>query len=71
MPERGTPLEPARDCNCDFRVSGYIHKFRLEGEDDAREFDEPRDTDQDPDLSLIVAMWIAVGLLLVIGVLTL
>ena len=52
-------------------VSGYIHKFRLEGEDDAREFDEPRDMDQGSDLSLIIAMWIAAGLLLVIGVLTL
>jgi hypothetical protein len=52
-------------------VSGYIHKFRLEGEDDAREIGEIRDTEQGPDLSLIIAMWIAAGLLVVIGALTL
>ena len=31
----------------------------------------PATLDQGPDLSLIIAMWIAAGLLLVIGVLTL
>jgi hypothetical protein len=51
-------------------VSGYLHKFRLEGEDDALELGEVRASDQGPDLSLIVAMWIAVGLLLAIGLLT-
>ena len=52
-------------------VSGYIHKFRLEGEDDARQIEGPRDIERGPDLSLMIAMWVAVGLLLLIGALTL
>jgi hypothetical protein len=50
-------------------VSGYIHKFRLDGSQDSESLD--KSAENQPDLPLIVATSVAVGLLLLIGWLTL
>jgi hypothetical protein len=52
-------------------VSGYIHKFRLDGSDDTRALDEAAAEERATNLPLFIAGLIAVGLMLAIGVLTL
>lgn len=52
-------------------VSGYIHKFRLDGSTDAGEREDAGPTQRTAGLPLLVASSIAVCLLLIIGVLTL
>lgn len=52
-------------------VSGYIHKFRLDDSPEAAQSGGAPAVESTVDLPLIVAGSIAVGLLLIIGVLTL
>lgn len=52
-------------------ISGYIHKFRLDGSEDAREPAAASVEERATNLPLFVAGAIAVGLILIIGVLTL
>jgi hypothetical protein len=52
-------------------VCGYIHKFRLDDSPESAESGDGRVAESAADLPLIIAGSIAVGLLLIIGVLTL
>jgi hypothetical protein len=52
-------------------VSGYLHKFRLDGSQDPRASDATSAEERVQNLPLFIAGAIAVGLILVIGVLTL
>jgi hypothetical protein len=52
-------------------VSGYIHKFRLDGSQDTRAPDATSAEERATTLPLFIAGAIAVGLILAIGVLTL
>lgn len=52
-------------------VSGYLHKFRLDGSEDTRAPAEASVEERAANLPLFVAGLIAVGLMLVTGVLTL
>jgi hypothetical protein len=52
-------------------VSGYIHKFRLDGSQDVEPRDNPAVDSRHENLPLIVGTVIAVGLLIAIGTLTL
>lgn len=52
-------------------VSGYIHKFRLDGSQDVEPCDDAAVGSPQENLPLIVGTVIAVGLLMAIGALTL
>lgn len=52
-------------------VSGYIHKFRLDGSQETEPSDGETVVDRFDNLPLIVATSIAIGLLMLIGALTL
>jgi len=52
-------------------VSGYIHKFRLDGSQDAHAPDATSAEERATNLPLFIAGVIAVGLMLAIGALTL
>jgi hypothetical protein len=52
-------------------VCGYLHKFRLDGSQDVEQLDDATVERRSEDLHLLVASVIAVGVLLVIGALTL
>jgi hypothetical protein len=52
-------------------ISGYIHKFRLDGSQQTPAPDEASADEHAASLPLFVAGAIAIGLMLVIGVLTL
>ena len=52
-------------------VSGYIHKFRLDGSQETEPSDSETVVDRFDNLPLIVATSIAIGLLMLIGALTL
>ena len=52
-------------------ISGYIHKFRLEGSQDATPRDDASEVSRRANAPLVVAAWIAASLIVLIGALSL